>query len=72
MIGTTIKDIILEERYLRVFVAISTICFLVGSCSYLNKQFNLPNDNPIEESIELIIQTQSGVQIDLTPQSPEP
>lgn len=37
------------------------------SCSYLNRQLNLPDDHPIEEFAEFVIEQQTGLDVDLTP-----
>lgn len=39
----------------------------VGYTYFLGK----PHDNPVEEASETVIKEQTGVDIDLTPQSPE-
>lgn len=51
----------------------ATFCVLCGmtSCQYLNKEFGLQDDNFIEEEFEDLIQDEIGIQIDLTPDSPE-
>lgn len=54
-------------------VLIATILFSV-SCGYFNKEMNLPNDNPIEQTAEAAIDAaflyETGVnpKIDLTPE----
>lgn len=44
---------------------------LVSGCSALNREFGLPDDNPIEETVEAEIESVTGLDIDLTPASPE-
>ncbi len=41
------------------------------SCEPVNRYFGLQDDNPIEEEIEQIIESEIHVPIDLTPSSPE-
>lgn len=48
-------------------VAIAVLC----GCSSLNRYFGLEDDNPIEEAIEELIRYETGIDIDLTPGSPE-
>jgi len=56
-------------------VRIMAILVLVGSmmagCSYINRTFGLKNDNLIESSIEDMIESQVGIEIDLTPEDPD-
>lgn len=42
-----------------------------GGCSKINKMFNIEDDSHIEENIERVILKETGVDIDLTPSSPE-
>jgi len=44
-----------------------TFALILGSCAYLNKKFNLPDDNLVEQSVEEAIEYESGVAVDLTP-----
>jgi hypothetical protein len=48
----------------------SATCFY-GGCSQANKFLGLPPENVYEENIERVIEKETGVQIDLTPNSPE-
>jgi hypothetical protein len=52
------------------------ICFIVllsvlGGCSYLNSKIGLEDDNFFEESLEEVIETKTGIDIDLSPSSKE-
>ena len=47
------------------------IVLMVGGCSYINKKLKLRDDNFGEEIIEGVIESQLGVDVDLTPESPE-
>lgn len=44
---------------------------ILGGCHYLNQKVGLPDDNVIEELIEELIESKTGLDIDLTPGSPE-
>ena len=60
-----------KEHNLKMFlIALGIMCALAG-CSYINKWFFLPDDNPIEEAIEDIIEMKTGLKVDLTPEDPE-
>jgi hypothetical protein len=52
-----------------------TICLIMlicmTSCSYVNHQLGLEDDNIAEELVEVGIKSQTGLSIDLTPESPE-
>jgi len=56
------KELIMKTA----IVCIVLMCTVV-SCSYLNKQLNLPDDHPMEELTEFVIEKQTGLDIDLTP-----
>lgn len=45
-----------------------TSCNTIGQ---LEAFLGVPEDNPVEEAIEAIIQKETGIDIDLTPNSPE-
>lgn len=59
-------------------VIIAGLMFLIVSCAYLNQEAGLPNDNPIEQSVEAVIDAamlyETGVnpEIDLTPEVAPP
>lgn len=44
---------------------------ILFSCSAINKKLGLPDDHPLEEWTEEQINIQFGIDIDLTPSSPE-
>ncbi len=41
---------------------------MVGGCSWLNRQVGLDDDNLIEQNIEALIEYNTGLNIDLTPE----
>ena len=45
--------------------------FMLCSCSAINTKLGLADDNPIEEIGEAVIEAKTGLDIDLTPGSPE-
>ncbi|NYT19241.1 MAG: hypothetical protein GKC08_02990 [Methanosarcinales archaeon] len=52
-------------------LAILTLTLGSVACTYINKKLGLADDNAIEESVEAVIQNQLGIDVDLTPSSPE-
>ena len=44
------------------------ILMLQYSCSPINKRLGLPDDHPIEQAAESLIEQQTGISIDLTPE----
>lgn len=43
----------------------------ITSCSAINKKLGLKDDNVAEELLEGVIDSKTGLKIDLTPDSPE-
>lgn len=50
---------------------ISILALVLGGCQYLNYKIGLADDHPLEEMIEKKIADEIGLDIDLTPDSPE-
>lgn len=48
------------------------LLLLTFTCTNLNRSLNLEDDNPYEEIIEKVIESQFDVDVDLTPESEEP
>lgn len=42
---------------------------LLPSCSDLNKQVGLKDDNDVEQRIEKLIEDETGIKVDLTPEA---
>lgn len=57
--------------FLLLMVLFATLCMWLTSCSSINKMFGLKDDNVAEELIEQAIESKTGLNIDLTPSSPE-
>lgn len=49
----------------------SVALIALTSCSYVNKKLGLEDDNVAEEMVEAVIDAKTGLNIDLTPASPE-
>lgn len=45
--------------------------FMFCGCHYINEKVGLPDDNPIEESAEAIVNDRIGLDLDFTPNTPE-
>lgn len=52
-------------------VILIVILILISGCHKLNEYFNLPDDNQIEQGIEDVIENETGLVVDFTPNSPE-
>jgi len=55
----------------KISIILSFFCTLICFGCGINQCFGLKDDNPIEEVIEKVIESQTGIEIDLTPFSPE-
>ena len=55
-------------RVAAVFIALMMV---TGGCTMINKILEIDDDNPVEELAEEIIKAQTGIDIDLTPESEE-
>lgn len=55
-----------KENIIKVIVVILAIIVGISSAYFLG------DDNPVEEIAEEVIQEETGINIDLTPNSPEP
>lgn len=62
---------IVKKMLIRTALAIVLIAGACGSCSYVNKQLGLSDDNVFEEKIEEVISDQFNIDIDLTSDSEE-
>ena len=51
----------------KLFALWTSLILLVPVYAYINKFFNLKNDNIIEQTIENIIENEIGIKIDITP-----
>ena len=63
-----VKEWMTAGTYLKWSVVATVIlCGVAGGCQYLNRKACLANDNIIEQSIEAVIEAQTGINIDLSP-----
>lgn len=54
----------------KAIIVIATGISLFGLYHLLNQWLNVPDDNPVEQAIEEVIKDTTGLDIDLTPNSP--
>lgn len=55
----------------KVCLGIIIFASIVGAIKLVYEKFSIPDDNPIEELVEQVIKEQTGLDIDLTPDSPD-
>lgn len=55
----------------KVMAYLFVLNILISGCSHLNARFGVKNDNVIESSIEDVIESHTGLSIDLTPNDPD-
>jgi uncharacterized protein YceK len=53
------------------FLLVVVMGLILGGCSSINSYFGLEDDNPYEEATEAAIKWETGLDVDLTPSSPE-
>ncbi len=64
-------DMDLQKIIMKICTAMILGATLLSGCSYINKKLNLKDDNVFEEVIEFQIMEQTGMDIDLTPETTE-
>ena len=57
--------------YIYMWALLFFIFLLFLGCSTCNKWLGIPDDHPVEEISEMIIEYKTGISVDLTPESPE-
>lgn len=55
------------------YILLNLFCLavLLNACQYLNDKTGMKDDNIVEEVTEAVIKSQTGMDIDLSPRSPE-
>ena len=48
-----------------------SLLFCLESCSYINKKIGLRDDNFSEEAVETVVNMETGIDLDFTPESKE-
>lgn len=56
---------------MKIVIALLILGFGCGGCAYINHWCGLKDDNIVEESLEDVIEHETGISIDLTPSTPE-
>ena len=56
---------------MRLLILFSIFVFLLGGCAYFNHRMGLIDDHIAEELLEELIESETGLDIDLTPGSLE-
>ena len=57
--------------FMYLFLGFLIIACMAGGCREMNLRMNLPDDHPIEQLCEEIIEEHTGLNIDLTPEDYE-
>ena len=52
---------------MRTILFLTSLSLLICSCSSINKKLGLEDDNFMEEIVEAVIETYTGLDLDLTP-----
>ena len=60
-----------KKWVMRIAIAMLVAGSLVGGCSYINKKLGLEDDHFLEELVEDKIEIETGLRIDLSPDSME-
>lgn len=55
----------------KTLIRLTIIACTLGGCTAINKYIGLPDDNPLEEIAEQLIKNETGLDVDLSPSSPE-
>lgn len=71
MILQGLKNMNWRKFFMNLFIIVLVIAALMGGCAYLNKVAGVKDDNVVEEAIEEKIKYETGIDIDLTPHTPE-
>lgn len=68
MIDILIEQAFIQKFLVKFFISFIILCACVGGCNFINQELGLPNDNPLEQLTEAIIEKKTGLNIDLTPE----
>lgn len=61
----------MEKWLMRILISLALILMTAGGCTWVNKKLNLDDDHAAEEFVERVIENETGLSVDLTPNSPE-
>jgi len=57
--------------FMKLMICLVLMAGIVGGCSYINAKLGMADDNIIEEAIEQHIESNTGLNLDLSPESAE-
>jgi ABC-type glycerol-3-phosphate transport system substrate-binding protein len=61
----------LRKIIMRMIVAMIVFGSVIGGCSQINKKFGVRDNHFLEELAEDFFEKETGIEVDLTPDSPE-
>lgn len=61
----------LGKIIMRIALALVFVSAFIGGCSYMNNKLGLEDDHMLEEAVEHQIKENTGIDVDLSPESPE-
>lgn len=72
-IPTEVLDWIHENRRTVAYILLNLFCLAVlfNACQLINDKTGMKDDNIVEEITEAVIKSNTGIDIDLIPRSPE-
>ena len=59
------------ELMFKIACGLALCSVFVGGCSYINSKLGVSDDHPVEELFEQHIEEHTGLDLDITPDSPE-
>ena len=67
----SLKSLFEDKRVRYTLLACVALLIAFSACHKINQYFGMKDDNAAEEILERVIEVKIGVDIDLTPASPE-
>jgi len=61
------KLYIWKEFLMGICLVVILLCSYFTGCSHINEKTGLKNDNIFEQSVEKLIESEFGIEVDLTP-----
>lgn len=53
----------------KIIISIAIVCSILGVLHYVYSKFGIKDDNVVEQAVEQLIKDETGLDIDLTPES---
>ncbi len=60
-----------RDLMIKIIALLALLASVVGGCAQINRWAGIDDDNQIEERLEDLIEEHSGLEVDLSPESPE-